>query len=79
MSEEETPTPTKGKPDYYNLMKFKLHQVVLYKDQQYSILGWSTNGDGDRNTGVGTTYKYKLNNIANLVQEKELSLASSAK
>ena len=50
MSEEEAPTPTKGKPDYYNLMKFKLHQVVLYKDQQYSILGWSTNGDGDRNS-----------------------------
>jgi len=76
MSEEETPTPIKAKADYYNLMKFKLNQVVIYKDQQYTITGWSTNGDGDRHTGVGTTYKYKLNEMANLVQEKELSLAN---
>ena len=78
MSEEETPTPIKVKPDYYNLMKFKLNQVVVYKDQQYTIKGWSTNGDGDRNTGVGASFKYKLDKVSGLVQEKDLVITAAA-
>jgi hypothetical protein len=76
MSEDETPTPKK--PDYQALMKFKLNQVVEYNGQQCIILGWSTNGDGDRNTGVGTSFKYKLDKVSVLVQEKDI-LASIAK
>jgi hypothetical protein len=71
-----TQAPTKV--DWYSILKFKLHQKVNYKGTQYTIVGWSSNGDGDKNTGIGTSFKYKLDNLPNFVQEKEL-LAELAK
>ena len=75
---EETPTPTRTRVNYYELMKFKMNQKLQYEGQLCTVVGWSTNGDGDRNTGVGTSYKYKLDKLANFVQEKDL-LAAVAK
>jgi hypothetical protein len=66
------------KPNYYSLMKFKLNQKVNYQGQQCVIRGWSTNGDGDKSTGVGTSYKYKLDKFSILVQEKDLIAAAAA-
>jgi hypothetical protein len=75
MSEDEAPT---GKLDYNKLMKFKLNQRLEYKGQQCTIIGWSTNGDGDRKTGVGTSFKYKLDKFSVFVQERDLLIATAA-